>query len=108
MSVPTSTCRQVEPSRGDLVLSVGRALWHEVSAALRAVFCTAEDGVISIRFVVEGPITDDDRDSTTCVAAEVVADFPDHQVDERIEQVDPPTRVTVPPGWHLVFHRRES
>ncbi|MEU4598603.1 hypothetical protein [Nocardia sp. NPDC023988] len=91
-----------------MVLSVNRALWQEVSAAVRAVFCKVEDGVISIRIVVEGAITDDDRDSTSCVAAEVIADFPDHRVDERIERLDPPTRVTMPPGWHLVFHRREG
>ncbi|NKX90266.1 hypothetical protein [Nocardia coubleae] len=107
MSVPPPIVEPTGPSRGQLLLSVNRALWGEVSAAVRAVLCKAEEGVISISFVVEGPITDDDRDLISCVAAEVVADFSDHCVDERIERVDPPTRVAVLPGWHIVFHRRE-
>lgn len=106
--VVTSGSRR-EPSRGALLASVNRALWGEISIAVRAVYYQAEGSSIAIRFVVDGVIAEADRESVSCVAGEVIADFPDHDLaEESIERLDAPARVAVPPGWRLAFLRRES
>lgn len=97
-----------EPSRSALLASVNRALWGEVSAAVRAVFYKVENDCILIRFVVDGLITDSDRESVSCVGGEVVSDFPDLQVEEFIDRLDAPARVVVEPGWEAAFIRKES
>ncbi|MFB8003272.1 hypothetical protein [Nocardia sp. NPDC056000] len=96
------------PSRSALLASVNRALWGEVSTAVRAVFYKVEDDCILIRFVVDGPITAGDRESASCVGGEVVADFPGLGVEELIDRVDAPARVVVQSGWEVAFIRKES
>ncbi|MFB7718700.1 hypothetical protein [Nocardia sp. NPDC056100] len=96
------------PSRSALLASVNRALWGEISTAVRAVFYKVEDDCTLIRFVVDGPITASDRESVSCVGGEVVADFPELRVEEFIDRVDAPARLVVQPGWDVAFIRKES
>lgn len=83
-----------------------RALLGEISSAVRAVFCKEESSRIFLRFVFDGEISDDDRDSASCVGAEVIADFPaPYMIKESIQRLDAPAPVTTPPGWLLAYQR---
>ena len=93
--------------RVSLVMSANRALLDEISSAVRAVFVRSDDTDIHVRFVFDGPISDEDRESLSCVGTEMVADFPDHGVCEDGVQVDMPNPVPRQEGWILVFRRKE-
>jgi hypothetical protein len=88
--------------------SVQRALLGEVSSTLRGVSLIREgDGLEKIRFYVDGPITAEDRESASGVAAEVAADLPPPgRVEERIERVDAPA--PLPPDAVWAYRRREA
>lgn len=93
--------------RASLVLSANRALWGEISAAVRAVYIREIDNEVQLRFIMDGPISEEDKESISCVGAEVIASFPEHRISESAVRLDPPAPIHVPEGWHLVFLRRE-
>lgn len=94
--------------RASLLLSVNRALWGEVGPALRAVHVAANGAAIMLRFYFDGHVTETDRESASCVAAEVVADFPDSTIKEQIMRLDAPQSIPYEDGWQIVYMRREQ
>ena len=74
---------------------------------MRAVKACEEDGAIRLRFFIDGPPSEDDLDSASAAAAEVIADFPDHDLDDRAVRFDAPTPIPSDEGWISVFERRE-
>ena len=93
--------------RGSLILSANRALWGEISSAVRAVFIREDGNDVHIQFIVDGPISDEDYSSISIVGTEIAADFPMHGIKESGVRLDAPTPVPRTEGWHLVFLRRE-
>ncbi len=92
------------PDRVALLLQV--ALLGEVSPALRRAGFDLGDRRVTLRFVYDGPVADDDRESASCVETEVIAALPDDvRVTTRVERVDAPARLPEPE--HLVYSRRE-
>ena len=46
--------------RSSLILAANRALWGEISAAVRAVFVRETDNEVHIQFIFDGAISDAD------------------------------------------------
>jgi hypothetical protein len=87
-----------------LVLQV--ALLGEVGPALRAVAYHLEPDRITLAFYHDGLISDDERESASCVGTELMAALPDSiTVSEELIRCDYPQRI--PQDLPQVFHRRE-
>ncbi|MGJ4947825.1 hypothetical protein [Bradyrhizobium sp. HKCCYLS20291] len=93
--------------RSSILVSVNRALLGEVSASLREVRYALSDGNIDIFCVFDGEISEDDQESMSCVATEVMADFPDVTVQEHCLRIDAPERIPSLLGRVTVFARKE-
>ncbi len=92
--------------RARLLLSIQRALLGEVPPTLRGVTVGWQDYVIQLRFYLDGPISEEDRGSMSCVATEVIADFPaPWMIDEEILRRDAPEPLECLEAW--AYHRRE-
>jgi hypothetical protein len=94
--------------RSSLILSANRALWGEVSPAVRAVFVREDGNNVQIQFIMDGPISDEDYFSISRVGSQLAADFPMHQVKESGVRLDLPNPVPRSEGWYLVFMRRDE
>jgi hypothetical protein len=94
------------PRRVSILLSVQRALWDEVGPALRGVTVGWDERSIRIVCYFDGPISEEDRESMSCVETEVIADFSE---DERIRlecvRLDAPAPMPMLGDW--VYVRRE-
>jgi hypothetical protein len=62
--------------RIQLLLSVQRALLDAVPATLRAVTCGWAGTEITLQFLFDGSISEDDEESMRMAGTEVIADFP--------------------------------
>ena len=96
------------PSRVDLILSLQRALLGEVRTELRAASIQAEPfrRLIKVRFEYAGSPSDEVRESGSCAATEVIADFPaPWRIEE--EHVSRPLPAKCEPLEHLVYLRHE-
>ncbi|CAL78920.1 hypothetical protein BRADO5232 [Bradyrhizobium sp. ORS 278] len=78
-----------------------------MSASLREVRYAFTDGIIDIFCVFDGEISEHDRESMSCVATEVLADFPDVTVQEHCLRIDMPDRIPNLLGHVAVFARKE-
>jgi hypothetical protein len=97
-----------DPTVSDLILSFSRAMLGEVPWALRRVTARVQRKTIKVQFVFDGPISDDDRDSGGCIAAEVIADFPEHMIDEEYLRLDEPQEIPfLGEEWRVIFQRKE-
>lgn len=93
--------------RTALLLSAQRALLGEVPPSLRGVSLHARDDALQVVFYFDGPVAAEDRESASCVASGMAADFPRlRAVDQRIERVDAPA--PLPPDAVWAYRRRES
>jgi len=72
-----------------LKLSIQCALLGEVTDRLVAVTCGIKDRVVSVRAYVKGPVQEDDVETLSCIAGEVIADFPDgYMIEETCMSAD--------------------
>ncbi len=95
--------------RSDLLFSVNRALWGEVSPNMRRVEAKADGYIILLRFYFDGEPSSEDRNSVSCAGAEVIADFSDEYViEEEIIRLDAPERLPADPNRMAIYRRRES
>lgn len=87
-----------------LILQV--ALLGEVSPALRGVAFGVGDRAVRIAFYYDGRVSEEDRESASCVVTEVIAALPeDTSVSEEVRQFDAPRRLPEPEAW--AYRRRE-
>jgi hypothetical protein len=89
-----------------LILSSVRALWGCVTPALRSVSVEFNENKVIWQCILDENATDDDFEILTAAAGEVIADFPDLDLQEIIKRVPNPNQVD-----HLkniVFLRHES
>lgn len=93
--------------RATLICSVNRGLWQQVGPALRAVIARHESETIRLRFFIDGEPSDDDRESASGTAAEVIADFPWLDLDDEVLRLDSPQPIPFGDGWLTIFARRE-
>jgi hypothetical protein len=93
--------------RSFLGMSLQRALLDEVSAALRGVAVRYHDGRVDLVFYVDGPVSEDDRESASIVETELLADLsPNYTVKTDIIQIDAPAPLPESDFW--VYRRRED
>lgn len=77
--------------RATLLLSIQRALWGEITSNIRGITCSWDDSTITIRWLFDGEISDEDLESAECnVTGEVNSDFPDHEVVAECKRLDMP------------------
>ena len=92
-----------------LLLSLQRALLGEVHSSLRQASIEADTSlqVIHLRFEYDGAPTNAALESSSCVAAEVIADFPSPwKIDE--QHISAPAPNPLLPLAHVAFRRLES
>ena len=96
-------------SQGDVILSMNRALWEQVTGDLRGVAVShqgsSEEGSIDARFLYEGDIGDLQRDCVSTAETFCVADFPP-EVSIAFRAVPNASRDLLP-GEQWVFLRWE-
>ena len=93
--------------RARLLLSLQRALLGEVSPNIRAVTSSFAPDRIILRWIIDGAISDDLKESLSSVGTEVVADFPDRDISEEYIGCDAPADI----GTHvldLIAYRRKE
>jgi hypothetical protein len=92
--------------RTRILLSVQRALLGEVFPALRAVSVAFTETSLDLRFYVDGPADELDRESISIVETEVLADFDlGFRVHATVIELRQPA--LVPNDGERVFMRRE-
>lgn len=95
-------------TNSSITLSINRALLGSVAPALRGVTFELKNKIITIIFYVDGQISNEYADDLSIVATEVIADFPDFDLDDRVERLDYPRDLKskmLDGGW--VFLRKE-
>lgn len=92
-----------------LLLSLQRALLGEVHAELRQASIEADTvaEIVRLRFEYDGHPSDEARESCSCAAVEVIADFPETwQLDEQHLAV--PTPAPLESLAHVAYLRADS
>lgn len=88
-------------------LSLQRALLGYVSSHIRGVAFSLEGMSIKIRCYVDGEISEDDCESSSCVETEVIADYDSgYDVTAECLRLDYPLTIDDQGIW--VFRRQES
>lgn len=90
----------------NMMFLMNRALWGEVSLALRAVSIKWDQEEIHLFFYYDGEISENDHESAECVGTEIISDFPEHHLEMDIIQLDYPK--PIPYEGVLVYLRREK
>lgn len=94
--------------RTKAILSLLRGLWGEISPSLRSASIKIEKKKIHLFFYFDGPISEEDYESSQVAVTEVIADFPNCEFDITIERVDLPTPLPIFEMGALVYMRREK
>lgn len=90
-----------------LLLSIQRALLGRVTPNIRAVTAGIDESTITLRWLVDGEITDDLEDDLSAVGAEVVADFESHRIAEEFLRCDAPRPMDEFQLEQLAYRRKE-
>jgi hypothetical protein len=89
-----------------VALILQTALLGEVSSELRGVAFALLDREVQLVFYYDGPASEDDQESASCVETEVIAALPeDSVVVRRVVRADAPSRMPNLDRW--VYRRRE-
>lgn len=92
--------------KAEIRLSAQRALLNEVPPTLRAVVLSVEEQSVEVRCYFDGPISEEDRESISCVETEMLADREPHEeVIARCIRLDTPASIDDSGVW--VYARRE-
>ncbi len=98
---------QIYPvNRSRILLSMMTALWGEVSPALRSVSIKWNEKMIHLFFFYDGEISDEDQESAECIATELIAHFPEHELEVDVIRLDYPKPLPKDKG-ELVYLRKE-
>jgi hypothetical protein len=98
--------KEYPSDRVKAILNMSRALWGEVSPALRSARVKWDDSAVYLYFFYDGKISEEDNESAECVATEFIASYPDHNLEVNIIRLDYPQKV--PEEGELVYKRREA
>ena len=108
MTNPSKNGEQIAPpiSHACAILSLNRALWREVTPPLRSAKIKWDADTVYLYFFYDGEISEDDHESAECAATEVIANFPDYQLEVNILRWDYPKPVPQE-GLTTVYYRKE-
>jgi len=88
--------------------SLVRALLGAIPSCLRSVSFQVEGHVIRLRYLFDGPISDDDEDGARTAGTEVIADFTDPMtIDEEVLRLDYPEPLHGQTLARRVYERKE-
>ncbi len=87
------------------ILSLNRALLAETVPSLRAAQIKWDQELIHLFFYYDGEVSEEDHESAECAATEVIASYPEHQLEIDILRWDYPK--LIPKVGELVYYRRE-
>lgn len=90
-----------------LLLSIQRALLGEVTPNIRAVTAGIDENAITLRWIIDGEITDELEDDLSAAGAEVIADFETHQIAEEFVRSDAPRPLDELYLDHIAYVRKE-
>jgi hypothetical protein len=90
-----------------LLLSIQRALLGEVTPNIRAVTAQIGSDTVTLRWIIDGVISDSLRRDLSAVGTEVIADFATHQIAEEFVRCDAPSALDELLLDHLAYLRRE-
>lgn len=79
--------------RRDVLLTTQVAMLGEISAAVRAVTVGWDGNEIRLRAIVEGEPSEEDVESMEAVGTEIIASFPEHQIDVEVMRLDAPAPI---------------
>lgn len=88
-----------------LILSGIRALCGNVTATFRSVSIELKDKTILLKCVFDTSATEDDFELASIIAAEIIADFPDYNIEEISITIPQPTGTE--PLKNLLYCRHE-
>ncbi len=92
--------------RAAVLLSLQAAMLGDVFPALRAITVEWSDTFVKFWAYVDGPLTEEDAESLSCISTEVIADFwEDVEIEYEAVRLDYPTKITN--ERLFVYHRRE-
>ena len=92
-----------------VVLSLVRSLLGAVPACLRSVSFQVEGSVNRLRYLFDGPISDDDKEGAQIAGTEVIADFTEPMtIIEEVLQLDYPEPLSGRNLAHRVYERKET
>ncbi len=74
--------------RGQVLLSLQRALLGMVSENIRSVTCSWDSSMIKVKFIYAKEPSEEELDDAECVTSEVISDFPNHKIFTIHEQID--------------------
>jgi len=90
-------------------LSIQRALLGEITPNIRGITCNWEDSKITIRWLFDGEISDEDLElAKSDITGEVNADFPDHEVVADCKRLDMPEPLSPYALSVWVYMRKEQ
>ncbi len=89
----------------DLLLVTQRALLGEVISSLRGVAIEWNKNIIAIYFYHDGEISPELWNDFSCVATEIVANFNNAKISEKIIRLDYPVRLPEHKYW--AYYRKE-
>ncbi len=86
----------------EMLLSAQKALLGAVGPNLRG--CTIGWTKTKITWLCyfDGPMSDEDKELMRCVGTEIIADFPDMMIEEKMVRLDAPKKMKKLQGWAYV------
>jgi hypothetical protein len=84
---------------------MNRALWGEVSPALRAAYIKWNESSVNLYFYYDGKVSEEDIESADCIAAEFISSYPEYQLEVLTLRWDYPKKISN--NGELVYLRRE-
>ena len=89
----------------DLLIASQRALLNEVVPSLRGVAVDWDNNTIVMYFYNDGEISDELWNDYSCIGTEVVSNFSDAHISEKIIRLDYPSKLPDHRFW--VYRRKE-
>jgi hypothetical protein len=92
--------------RSTVLIALQQALLGEIASHLRAVTVEYDDQSVHFTAYFDGDVSEDDRESLSCVESEVMAALPaSNSVTHDVTRLDVP--VPIPKNRTWVYHRAE-
>jgi hypothetical protein len=91
-----------------LKLSIQSALLGAITENIRNIAVDISENKIMLYFIINGEISDDDKENISIIETEVIADFEDNfDIESIVKRIDYPKEIVLERGYS-VFQRKES
>ena len=98
-----------EDIRPTLLIGLQVALLDMITTNIRGITCGISNKTIMLKFIYDGPYSEEDRDRCEIIASEVLANFPDpFTINNNLLVVEPPLSINKELLSNWVYSRWES